>query len=229
MHATLSLNGMLNVYPDLFSGLQVPATVDKDTVVNALLLDTIEFEVLIPNPKIIQQALSIYSVQMLPSWTRYALALGLEYKPLDTDNRNRKLQHQGEDNHSRNLQHQGTDLSTRIPNLTTTGQNNGQDETIRQVVGFDSAQFQDAEKNTTSLGTGNTVTSSGTDKTESSNSYTDTDKTNITNSYMVTETLTGRAGKSAQELVQEEITLAQENVISKIVNDIKEQFCLLVY
>lgn len=205
MHATLSFNGMLNVYPNLFNGLQVPATVDKDTVVNALLLDTIELEVLIPNPKIIQQALAIYSAQMLPSWTRYALALGLEYKPLDTDNRSRKLQHQGEDR------------STRTPNLTTTGQNNGQDENIRQVVGFDSAQFQNAEKNTTSLGTGNTVTSSGTDSTEASNSYTNT------------ETLTGRAGRSAQELVQEEITLAQENVTAKIVNDIKGRFCLLVY
>lgn len=205
MHATLSFNGMLNVYPDLFSGLQVPTSIDKNSVVNALLLDTMELEVLIPNPKIMQQALSIYSVQMLPSWTRYANAMGLDYNPLDTDN------------HTRELQHQGVDHSTRTPNLTTTGQNNGQDENIRQVVGFDSAQFQNAEKNTTSLGTGNTVTSSGTDSTEASNSYTDT------------ETLTGRAGRSAQELVQEEIALAQENVTAKIVNDIKGQFCLLVY
>lgn len=205
MHATLSLNGMLNVYPDLFSGLQVPESIDKDSVVNALLLDTMELEVLIPNPKIMQQALSIYSVQMLPSWTRYANAMGLDYNPLDTDN------------HTHKLKHKGVDHSTRTPNLTTTGRNNGQDENIRQVVGFDSAQFQNAEKTTTSLGTGNTVTSNGTDSTEASNSYTDT------------ETLTGRAGRSAQELVKEEIALAQENVTAKIVNDIKGQFCLLVY
>lgn len=205
MHATLSFNGMLNVYPDLFSGLQVPASIDKNSVVNALLLDTMELEVLIPNPKIMQQALSIYSVQMLPSWTRYANAMGLDYNPLDTDN------------HTRKLQHQGADHRTRTPNLTTTGQNNGSDTTTRDVTGFDSVQLQTAEKNTTSLGTGNTVTSSGTDSTEASNSYTDT------------ETLTGRAGRSAQELVQEEIALAQENVTAKIVNDIKGQFCLLVY
>ena len=205
MYATLSLNGMLNVYPELFSGLQVPASVNKDTVVNALLLDTMELEVLLPNPEIMRQALSIYSAQMLPSWTRYAMALGLEYKPLDTDN------------HTRELQHQGKDHSTRTPNLTTTGQNSGSDSTTREVTGFDSGALQTAEKNTTSLGTGNTVTSSGTDSTEASNSYTDT------------ETLTGRAGKSAQELVREEISLAQENVITKIVDDIKRQFCLLVY
>ena len=205
MHATLSLNGMLNVYPELFSGLQVPASVDKDSVVNALLLDTMELEVLLPNPEIMKQALSIYSVQMLPSWIRYAMALGLEYNPLDTDN------------HTRELQHQGEDHSTRTPNLTTTGQNSGSDSTTREVTGFDSEALQTAEKNSTSLGSSNTVTSSGTDSTEASNSYSDN------------ETLTGRAGRSAQELVQEEISLAQENVITKIVDDIKRQFCLLVY
>ena len=205
MNATLSLNGMLNVYPELFSGLQVPASVDKDSVVDALLLDTMELEVILPNPEITQQALSIYSVKMLPSWTRYAVAMGLEYNPLDTDN------------HTRKLQHKGKDHSTRTPNLTTTGQNSGSDSTIREVAGFDSGTLQTAEKNTNSLGTGNTVTSSGTDRTEASNSYTDT------------ETLTGRTGRSAQELVQEEIALAQENVTAKIVDDIKRQFCLLVY
>lgn len=79
MNATLSFNGLLTGYPELFSGLQAPASIDKDSVVNALLLDTMELEVLIPNPKIMQQALSIYSVQMLPSWTRYAHAMGLDY------------------------------------------------------------------------------------------------------------------------------------------------------
>ena len=205
MHATLSFDGLLIGYPSLFDGLQVPDGVNKEVVVENLLINTMELEVMISSGPVMARALAAYSSMMLPSWTRYAKALGLEYNPLDTDERTRILDHSGEDS------------NTRSPNLTTTGRYDGSDSTTREVVGFDSAQLQMAEKNTTQLGTGNTITSTGTDKTEGTNKYTDT------------ETYQGRAGKSAQSLVAAEISLASENVIAKIVDDIKQKFCLLVY
>lgn len=205
MHATLSFDGLLIGYPSLFDGLQVPEGVDKDTVVENLLLSTMELEVMISSGPVMARALSSYSAMMLPSWTRYAKALGLEYNPLDTEERTRTLEHSGEDS------------NTRSPNLITTGQNTGTDSTTREVVGFDSAQLQTAEKNTTQLGTGNTITSTGTDKTEGTNRYTDT------------ETYKGRLAVPAQRLVRYEIELAEENAIAKIVDDIKQKFCLLVY
>lgn len=205
MHATLSFDGLLIGYPTLFDGLQVPEGVNKKAVIENLLLSTMELEVMISSGPVMARALAAYSSMMLPSWTRYAKALGLEYNPLDTDERTRTLEHSGEDS------------STRSPNLTTTGQNNGSDSTTREVVGFDSAQLQMAEKNTTQLGTGNTITSTGTDTTQGTNKYTDT------------ENYQGRAGKSAQSLVAAEISLASENIVAKIVDDIKQKFCLLVY
>lgn len=205
MHATISFDGLLIGYPSLFDGLQVPEGVDKETVVENLLYSTTELEVMISNGPVMARALTVYSTMMLPSWTRYAKALGLEYNPLDTDERTRTLEHSGEDS------------NTRSPNLTTTGRNDGSDSTTREVVGFDSEQLQMSEKNTTQLGTGNTFTSTGTDKTEGTNKYTDT------------ETYQGRAGKSAQSLVSAEIALASENIVAKIVDDIKQKFCLLVY
>ena len=205
MHATLSFEGILGVYPTLFDGLQVPAEVEKNTVVEYLLSETMELEVMISSGPVMARALAAYSAAMLPSWTRYAKALRLEYNPLDTNKQTREIQHSGGDS------------STRSPNLTTTGQNNGSDSTTREVTGFDSAQLQTAEKNTTQLGTGNTITSTGTDKTESTNQYTDT------------ETANGRVGKSAQSLVLSELSVAYENTIVKIVDDIKQKFCLLVY
>lgn len=205
MHATLSFDGLLIGYPALFDGLQVPEEVDKETVVKNLLISTMELEVMISSGPVMARALTAYSAMMLPSWTRYAKAMGLEYNPLNTNERIRTLEHSGED------------INTRSPNLTTTGQNNGSDSTTREVVGFDSAQLQTAEKNTTQLGTGNTITSTGTDKTEGTNKYTDT------------ETFQGRAGRSAQSLVSAEIALTSKNIVSKIVDDIMHKFCLLVY
>lgn len=237
MHATLSFDGLLIGYPALFEGLQVPDSVKKEDVVNNLLLDTIELEVMISSGPVMARALSVYSAKMLPSWTRYAKALGLEYSVLDTDDYTRTLSHSGQDNRTTTRQSK-TDTttnaeSTRRPNLTTTGQNNGSDSTTREVAGFDSGQMQEAERTTTQLGTGNTITSSGTDST------TDTGTTNVTNSgtdtnegtdsYNDKETRQGRTGAPPQNLVAAEMAIAENNVVHKIVADIKQQFCLLVY
>lgn len=205
MHATLSFDGLLIGYPALFDGLQVPEGVDKETVIENLLISTMELEVMISSGPVMARALGVYSETMLPSWTRYAKALGLDYNPLNTDE------------HERTLNHTGDNSSTRTPNLTTTGQNNGSDTTTRDVTGFDSAQLQTAEKNTTQLGTGNTITSSGTDTTKGTAKYQDKEDSR------------GRTGKSAQSLVLSEIAVASENVVAKIVEDIKQKFCLLVY
>ena len=205
MHATLSFNGLLVGYPNLFDDLKVPDSVSKETVCNQLLVDTLELEVLYADGPSMRRALGVFSETMLPSWVRYAKVLGLDYNPLNTDE------------HSRTLNHSGGTSSTRTPNLTTTGQNNGSDTTTREVTGFDSSQLQTAEKNTTQLGTGNTITSTGTDTTKGTAQYQDKEDSR------------GRTGKSAQSLVLSEIAVASENVVAKIVEDIKQKFCLLVY
>lgn len=205
MHATLSFNGLLEGYPELFDDLKVPDGVSKETVCNQLTVDTLELEVLYADGPAMRRALGVFSETMLPSWTRYAKVLGLDYNPLNTDEHDRTLKHSGNDSH------------TRTPNLTTTGQNNGSDSTTREVAGFDSAQLQTAEKNTTQLGTGNTITSTGTDTTRGTAEYKDI------------ESYQGRTGKAAQSLVLSEIAVSYENAVAKIVEDIKQKFCLLVY
>lgn len=237
MHASLSFNGLLIGYPSLFDGLQLPDIVKKDDVVNSLLFDTIELEVMISSGPVMARALSVYSAKMLPSWTRYAKALGLEYSVLDTDDYTRTLSHSGQDSRT-TTKNSHTDTttnaeSTRRPNLTTTGQNNGSDSTTREVAGFDSGQMQEAERTTTELGTGNTITSSGTDSTTNTGNTnvvnTGTDTNEGTDSYNDTETRQGRTGASPQSLVTAELEIAESNVVNKIVSDIKQQFCLLVY
>ena len=161
MNATLSFNGLLAGYPELFEDLKVPNSVSKEAVCNQLLFDTLELEVLYADGPTMRRALGVYSETMLPSWTRYAEALGLEYDALASDDRTRTTDHSRTGTGTNGVK--GT--TTRVPNLTTTGQNNGSDSTTRDVTGFDSGTLQTAERSTTALGTGNTITSSGTDTT----------------------------------------------------------------
>lgn len=229
MHATLSFNGLLAGYPQLFNDLKVPDSVSKDAVCNQLLFDTLELEVLYADGPTMRRALGVYSETMLPSWSRYATALGLDYDVLATDDRTRAADHTETSSSTNNRTNSTTGTTTRTPNLTTTGQNTGSDSTTRDVTGFDSGALQTAERSTTALGTGNTITSSGTDTTTANQTATDNSATKSQNAYEDTITEKGRAGRDPQDLIAKELTLAMENAVHKIVTDIRANFCLLVY
>lgn len=229
MHATLSFNGLLAGYPELFDDLKVPDSVSKETVCNQLLFDTMELEVLYADGPTMRRALGVYSETMLPSWTRYADALGLEYDALSSDDRTRTTDHTGNSGGTINRTIGVNGTTTRAPNLTTTGQNNGSDSTTRDVTGFDSGTLQTAERSTTALGTGNTITSSGTDTTTTDQTTSDNNTSELHDGYNDTVTEKGRAGRDPQDLISKELTLAMENAVHKIVTDIRANFCLLVY
>lgn len=229
MRSTLSFNGLLAGYPELFDDLKVPDSVSKETVCNQLLFDTLELEVLYADGPTMRRALGVYSETMLPSWTRYAGALGLEYDALASDDRTRTADHAGTSDSTINRANGVKGTTTRTPNLTTTGQNNGSDSTTRDVTGFDSGTLQTAERSTTALGTGNTITSSGTDTTTIDQTSTDNNTSETHDGYNDTVTEKGRAGRDPQDLIAKELTLAMENTVHKIVTDIRANFCLLVY
>lgn len=229
MHATFSFNGLLAGYPELFDDLRVPDSVSKVTVCNQLLFDTLELEVLYSDGPTMRRALGVYSETMLPSWTRYAAALGLEYDTLASDDRTRTTDHAGTSGGTINRTNGVKGTTTRTPNLTTTGQNNGSDSTTRDVTGFDSGALQTAERSTTALGTGNTITSSGTDTTTTDQTTTDNNTSESHDGYNDTVTEKGRAGRDPQDLIAKELTLSMENAVHKIVTDIRANFCLLVY
>lgn len=229
MHATLSFNGLLVGYPKLFDDLKVPNSVSKETVCNQLLFDTMELEVLYADGPAMRRALGVYSETMLPSWTRYADALGLEYDALSSDDRTRTTDHTGNSGSTINRTIGVNGTTTRVPNLTTTGQNNGSDSTTRDVTGFDSGTLQTAERSTTALGTGNTITSSGTDTTTTDQTTSDNNTSELHDGYNDTVTEKGRAGRDPQDLIAKELSLAMENAVHKIVTDIRANFCLLVY
>lgn len=229
MHATLSFNGLLAGYPALFDDLQVPVGVSKEAVCNQLLFDTLELEVLYADGPTMQRALGVFSETMLPSWTRYAAALGLDYDVLASDDRTRTTDHHGISGSTNTGTNVVEGKTTRTPDLTTIGQNNGSDNTTRDVAGFDSGTMVPAEKSTTTLGTGNKITSTGTDTTTDDQTTTNTSTTEAEDGYKDTVTEKGRAGRDPQDLIAKELALAADNAVHKIVTDIRANFCLLVY
>ena len=204
MHGTVSFLGLYNYDNSIFDDLQVPAGVDKTLVQNTLMMETAELEVLQPDPVIMRQVLGWFSQRRLDAWTRVYTALSSKYQA-DTD--------------VEVTETRTPDLSyneTRTPDLTTTGQNNGSDTTTTKRAGFNAGNLETAEQMETSLGTGNTIHSTGnetTDRTETGSE---------------TKTTTGRH-QAAQDLISKELQLAMTDTVEYIVKDIRRNFCLLVY
>lgn len=87
MRSKLSVLGIYNYDSQIFDRLELPEGVNKETVVNSILLECADLEVLYPVPVVLQTAIGLWSKSMLPSWQRQYKAIMAEYDPIENYNR----------------------------------------------------------------------------------------------------------------------------------------------
>lgn len=81
MNPWISLLGLYRFDPTLFTGLQLPAVMDKNAFIQELLVNTAELEVIYPDAEIMRQMIANWSSIRLHSWERIADVLYEEYDP----------------------------------------------------------------------------------------------------------------------------------------------------
>lgn len=217
--AFLTIDGLYSWDPQLFSGLQLPTQFASDPTIitDRLILDTMQLEVMYPDPDTFKKALQIFSKSRLHKWQKITDALYHVYDPFINFTRDetrtitetRDL----EANRTDNLQSQET--RNLAGSMTNTN----------QVAAWDNqaSALTDREKNignSTDTGT-DTISNTGTQKT--------TDEGTITR-----EDIFHSEGDSAlftpTDVAKKEYELrALDDAISFIVNDIRDRFCLTVY
>lgn len=80
--AIISMYGLWQYNPALFDGLKLPVNVSRETVINNLLMQSIDREVLYPQPDFLAFAISAYSDMRLPVWSHLAETVNYEYDPI---------------------------------------------------------------------------------------------------------------------------------------------------
>ena len=216
MPGTLSVQGLLSFDPTLFDTMPLPEGLDRETVVGTIVYECAPFEVLIPQPDLFKRLLNLFAQRRLPVWQKLYDSTVQRYDILaDTET---TRQYSGSDTDTRT-----PDLTrTRKPDLTTEGQNSGSDTVEQKVSAFNSADYANREKQTTTLGTNNKVHSTGTD----TETETGTEKT--VRERGTSEHTTGRS-RPAAELLKAERDSALFDVVHFIATDIKCNFCIMVY
>ena len=254
MTATMDLMAMYKYDPTLFDNVVIPSGLDKDTLINCLVLDTAEMEIIYPRPDFLKMALTTWSYKQLPVWTKLYESTMFEYNPIwnkdgtivETETRNLAGTDYTTNNTDRvdNLQDKNTrnfqDKNTR--NLNDQETRNLTDTNTHSVYGFNSSTEAPESKDVTN-GTGtDTFSHTGTDTVDHSGTDTvdhtgrqDIDtvsdkKTTDTGTIKHERTEQGNIGlTSTQQLIKEEREVDQFNIYDYIINDFRQRFCLALY
>ena len=190
----------------LFDDIVIPASIDKDTLVNNILLESAEFEVLYSNPSFMHQAIQLWFHKWNRTFNKWMEVLELKYNPLDNYDRSEEW-----------TDASGTSASGTVSDESH-GTTNDNGSSFNNVSAYDSDTFEPSEKSSSSS---NASVDNKTDtKTKST---TDTSSKHVGRVH-------GNIGvMSTQELITRELEVDKFNVYNQIVDMFLREFCLLIY
>lgn len=177
-------------------------TLNRDDVINNILLECAELELMYPSIEMMKFAIGIWSASNQRTWDKLYKSMYLEYNPLW------------------NVDALETETETNARDITRnlTGSNNEKIDSseIESVQGFNTANWSEANKN---------------EKTGSDSVNITNDETvNDDNKRVNTKRRTGNIGvTSSQSLVLSEREVSEFSIINYITQSFKERFCILIY
>lgn len=177
---TISVLGMWQFDNALFDKLQVPAQIDKQDVVDSILLECAELPVVYTNWDVLQGAIGLLSKRRHHAWERMASALFEDYNPLHNFDR----YEESSDNEST--------------------ASKGSANSVNTVNGYNGDAEHDKQK------------TDGTNETKRGNKH--------------SAHLYGNIGvTTSAQMLDGELEIRKQDLISIIVREFKENFCIMVY
>ena len=196
---TLSIAGLYSFNKHLFDDMYIPESLDRDTVVASIIMETEGLEALYVDVPFMMDAIKYWSITMRHKWDKLVASMNFEYNPIW--NKDGVRTHTEEENKS-----------------------SERDETVADSTASTSNNFG-AGFNTTSGLTNrerDTVQNSGQVKTDD-----DLKESTKRESKDIEQGNIGVT--STQQLIKEEREVADINIYSIIAKDFKHKFCIQVY
>lgn len=82
LRSQLTIQGMYHYNPNIFSDFQVPSGMDRDTMINEILIQCAELELIYPDYNILKLAIKNWTIAELPQWQRAYEDMNIEYNPI---------------------------------------------------------------------------------------------------------------------------------------------------
>lgn len=212
--AKITLIGFNNYYENLWDLLLVPSGINKEELINNILLKGGEFEVLYSNPEFMKNMIGVWSKKWMHTMERWVKALSINYDPLENYDRREEWI----DNGSRNVNTKRNESASGHDDSTSSGSGN----TTNERSAFDASDYSPHDKSDSTSSGSNTSNS-----TTSANGNID-EKENTSN------TRTGRAHgnigvTTSQQMLQSELDIAKWNLYDEIADLFLSEFCIYTY
>ena len=199
---------------DLFKNLVLPAGIDRNTLIDNIMMKSADFEALYSNPLFVQSAIGTWSTKWQRTMQKWYDALQIQYDPLYNYDRTEEIENvraEGE-NVKRNENAFAQDHSTSSGSGTTTN----------KVSAYDSSAFQNhdqADSNTSGNNLSDSLTSTD-GETQRNRDEIESHKARMYGNIGVT---------TSQQMLQSELDIAEWNIYEHITDLFLEEFCIWIY
>lgn len=256
--ATLSILALYRYDSTLFDGLQLPDGVDKETLVDNILLDAASLEVLYPDPVFLNRAINVWSKKRLPVWTELQKTLEYEYNPIDNYDRTETVTEGIERSGSGSSSRSGTNTSngsgtsstensssaSGTTDVESSSSSSGTNTGTSSNTAYNSDAFADTAKSVTSgssTGSDESTTTQSSEATESSSGTTtstntdtvsetgETESSSTEDRTMTTRTRGNIGVTTTQQMIQAQREVVNFNLLDVIEDEFIAKFCLAVY
>lgn len=230
MSATMSLLGLYQKNNNLFIELELPEGIERDTVVDNLLMETAELEVLFTNPLFMQAAIGTWSSKELAVWQKLYDSTLLKYNPIQNYDRTEKWSE--DENTTKNTDSEATGTS-KTESDGTSKQN--RDTTIDNATNHFTSAYNETDFTPTGRDQQTQQEIGETTQTDEGNVNVSAKSGNVTDE--IGKRLLDRSGEisgntgfyTKQKMIEQERDIAMFNVIDHIINSFKNRFCLQIY
>lgn len=228
---------------DLFKAFNdLPAGIDKDVLVNNILLRGGEFEVIYSDPYFMQESIYTWLAKWQRTIEKWLAALAVEYDPLNNYDRHEEytdtegIGDTETRSGTRTDSRSGSNSATSAAATNTTGSDTGTAGTENQVSAFNASTYQPKDRSdtttgsTTSSSTGTTSTNSAASLDSGSESTADTRAASRNRLLQHTAHLFGNIGiTTSQEMLLAELSVAEWNLYDHITDLFLTEYIIPVY
>ena len=241
-----SIYGLYREDNTIFDDMSLPTSMNKENVVGNILLSCEGLSVLYTDPAFMKEAIKVWSYKMLEKWTKLAETLALEYDPLENYRRNEVYSGDASrsENNSSNLTGARNSSEAQTDNREDETRDNStlleQGENLNSVNGMNSPTTQsmtahdksESSKSGASTNSGSLSSTGSSNRSGLENTATNSEESrSASNTDSHSSVVWGNAGTTmSQTMLQLELDIRSRWVLTDvIVNDFRNQFCLLVY
>ena len=236
---TVGFYQYMNAYNnDLFGLLNLTSGIDKDTLVNNIMLRGGEFEVVYSNPDFYKSAIGLWSNKHYRTFEKWINALNIDYNPLENYDRMEEWSDSSSRTNTGTVSDSGIIKNTGTQSTETIGKDNfkesGNSTSSDEISAYNSNSFQNDKKNTTNSSNSSenntTTNNTRTDNLSESNSNTRTDNlSEKTNSNRIGRAHGNIGVTTSQQMLQSELDIAKWNIYEQITDLFLSEFCIMVY